>query len=149
MRLLAAPDLARARLHDVRSVLVRGIGLGRTGRPGELVRQVLGGVVRAGHDLPRRHGDHTEGTSDDHLVDFRVDYYANHRGIFGVFALTIATYAVQRTLPGGGSWVRPTNLTRGAAILLLASLMVWENRRFHEVMVLVLLGLFIYFVIAF
>ncbi|MAG55594.1 MAG: hypothetical protein CMJ83_04810 [Planctomycetes bacterium] len=110
---------------------------------------MLGGVVRAGHDLPRRHGDHTEGTSDDHLVDFRVDYYANHRGIFGVFALTIATYAVQRTLPGGGSWVRPTNLTRGAAILLLASLMVWENRRFHEVMVLVLLGLFIYFVIAF
>ncbi len=86
---------------------------------------------------------------DGEVFDFRKYYYENHRGIFSMFALTIAVYAVHRTLASGGAWLRPTNLVRGAALLCLVSLAVWDNRKFHVTMVFVMLATFFGFTFGF
>ena len=83
------------------------------------------------------------------LTDFRAYYYANHRGIFAVFALTVLVYAVQRTVLGGGAWLRSSNLVRFLGVAMLVSLMVWRHPRFHEVMVVALLLVFAVFVALF
>ncbi len=81
--------------------------------------------------------------------DFRTYYYARHRSIFLMFAITLVALGVHRTLVSGQVWLRTTNVIRATGVVCLVALAIWRNRLLHELMMGALVTLFVVFTLFF